>query len=693
MKALLTALALVVMAATSASADTVKCTRSINKEVGKYIKTVQKNVDKCKKKTITKGENGGLLSNCTVAAIKAQPDDKLEAAALKMKAGIAKSCGGANKTCEVPPGDGDDDLAAINWAIGSCMNFESGTGTECDNPIGTCGDIGDCLECIIDKGMEQAIDGLVYDQFNSANFFPANGADPQKRLNKCQVTIAKNAGKFLLGKQKILSKCWDGKLSGKVTKFDAASPCPDADLSVPNKSVAKINKLEAKKVAAICKACGGGGDGDKDQLCDAVEADIGGGVMPTLGDIVSLPYVCPNVSVPPNAVHPAGLNCGNPDVDTLQEYIDCIDCVLEFKADCLSASAVGDGNPGAGIGYPGECNAGTCGNGVAEVGEACDGGADSACPGMCSSFCTCPGTTTFTFDETPGASEAVLEPLAVAVPLAGAVSLAIGEEVVPGAFPFTIEEVQLPGTDVAGLVTICPFLVNDPMFPPGIAGEGVINCTGADLTASGFIEHPDLGVFVDHCVSGAGCDSAPNGGGGLFSLCVGGIDDGMPCGVGGVCTVPGTCTGGVFVADQPIDGACSAPNSADSLPAHVGACNSPLVPAPGVTPYGAGDATLTLAIALDIRTLGDPCLPPVTPGTAVAVIQFTTGSAETGIMDADATAGKVVSASAVGVPFSCPAVLTGDASGASIVGAFSALDAPLSIFTLDTATQIRFTAE
>ena len=76
MKALLAALVLVVAAATSADADPVKCTRAINKEVSKYIKTVQKNVDKCKNKFITKGENGAL-ANCTVAAIKAWYQDAM----------------------------------------------------------------------------------------------------------------------------------------------------------------------------------------------------------------------------------------------------------------------------------------------------------------------------------------------------------------------------------------------------------------------------------------------------------------------------------------------------------------------------------------------------------------------------------------------------------------------------------------
>jgi len=697
------AVAIVLAVASTASADPVKCTRAINKEVNKYIKQVQKNVDKCKNKTITKGENGGSLGNCTVQAIKGQPDDKIEKAASKMKAGIAKACGGSNKTCEVPPGDGDDALGDINWAIGACMNLEEGMGTDCDNPIDTCADVGDCLECIVDKGLEQAIDGLLYDQFNPAAFHPANANDPAKRYNKCQATIAKEGGKFLVAKQKILSKCWDAKLNGK-TGFAGADPCPDTDPGTgsgnppaapgDNKTVEKIKKAEQKKVAQICKACGGGGDSNKDGVCDQVGADVGGGVTIALGDVVSLPFVCPSLVVPANDVHPLGLACFNPDVDTLQEYVECIDCVLEFKADCLTDAGVGDGNPGLGIAYPGECNPGVCGNDLVEAPEVCDGTDDAACPGQCSTLCTCPGTTTFTFDEDAGQSQAVLAPLGLAIALTGSVDLLIGEEVEPGVFPFQIAEGQLPGATIGALATVCPFLVNDPMFPAGIAGEGIINCTAADLTGSGLIESPDLSSFVDHCVQAGGCDSAPNGGGGLFSHCVGGANDGLPCGVGGVCPAPGTCTGGVFVPDQPSDGTCMPPNSADGYAPHAGVCNSPTVgPIEGATPYDFGDAVLTLAIALDIRGAGDPCNPPVTPGTAVALVTFTTGHAETGIMDADATAQKLITTAIDGAPFACPAVLNGTATGASLVGAFSAIDANLSILTLDTATSIRFTAD
>jgi hypothetical protein len=707
MRSLLAALALVLMAVTTAGADPVKCTRAINKEVNKYIKQVQKNVDKCKNKTITKGENGGALGNCTVTAIKAQADDKIEKAADKMKAGIAKACGGSNKTCEVPPGDGDDALAAVNWGIGSCMNFEAGQGTECNNPIDTCADIGTCLECMIDKGLEQAIDGLLYDQFNPASFFPGNAADPEKRYNKCQVTIAKAGGKFLLAKQKILSKCWDAKLNGK-TGFADGDPCPGTDpgtgsgnppaLPGDNKSVEKIKKAEQKKVAAICKACGGGGDTDKNGVCDTVSGDIGGGVVPTLGDIVSLPYVCPSVTVPPNAVHPLGLNCADPNVTTLQEYVECVDCVLEFKADCLSSAAVGDGNPGLGIAYPGQCNPGVCGNGVQEVGEVCDGGDDDACPGECSSLCTCPITVPFTLDSD---SEAVVHPLNIIVPLSGAVDLNVGVELQPGVFPITIGEGQLPGVDLfGGAATVCPFLVEHGPFGSGVSGSGFVNCVAADLTGSGLFESPDVTGTVDHCVQGtmaadgmaADCDSAPNGGGGVSSpICVGGDKDGQPC-PPVLCSGGGTCTGSVFVPDGAVDGTCSVPNSPDTTasPNHTSACNGPILgPTEGVAPYDFGDGFIQLNIVLDIRGGGDPCDPPVSPGASSVLISLTTGTATGSVMDFGAAAGVARAARIGGAPFVCSSFLAGSASGTDLVGVFPAIDAQLLPgFYTDTITQV-----
>src|SRR6185369_671368 len=118
-----------------------------------------------------------------------------------------------------------------------------------------------------------------------------------------QAAIGKNAGKFLAAKNKALQKCEDGVLKTTVTP-----PCPDAVKAQP-----AIDKAESKKIVGICKACGGA-----DKLCngtgDLTPAQIG--FAPT----------CPSVTIP------GGSACGGP-ISTLQDIVDCVDCVTEFKAD------------------------------------------------------------------------------------------------------------------------------------------------------------------------------------------------------------------------------------------------------------------------------------------------------------------------------------------------------------------------
>jgi len=664
-----------------AYAEPVKCKRTITKEYGKYVAAVTKIVDKCKSGVVKSGTPASLAA-CPTAADQL----KIAQAAAKLRGKIAAQCGGQNQSCNAADtgADADDPLVAINWDIGQCMNFEQGTHPDCSTPIADCGDVADCLLCIagtdtIDGAIEQAVDRLLYDRFNPANF--AATTDPQKSRNKCQQTIAKEGVKFLQAKLKILNKCWDAKHSGKPGFGPEPARCPDVD---PNpgsgnppaapgdsKTVEAIKKVEQKKVDKICKACGGGGDADKDGACDLVPA----APFAALADVITAPFACDDVTVPPNAVHPAGLSCFDPGVTTLQEYVDCIDCVLEFKADCLAAAGVGDGTPDDGIVYPAECNPGVCGNGVQETGEACDGADASACPGQCSSLCTCPGVVHVVFGPP---SAAVVHPLGVSVELGGSVDITVGEELQPGVFPSTIPVGQLPPVNVLGLATACTFLVQDPNLPPGIAGSGFINCTAADLTGSGLPVSPEVSTFVDHCVQGPvppatnACDSAPNAGGGIV--------DSMS---------------GVFVPDGPSSPTCAAPNAADPYSPHIDVCNGPIVgPTVGTAPYDFGDAYVTLNVALDIRNgVNDPCDPPVSPGTVPVRISFTTGTARAGIMDTTATAGMTVAAETQGAPVDCRRFLNGDPTGATLTGAFAALDAPVSFLTLDTVATVTFVAQ
>ncbi len=334
-------------AITEASADPVKCTRTIAKEYGKYVTAASKILDKCKKGVIAKAKPPAL-AQCPDGAGAAKIDD----AASKLRAKIAAACGGADKSCN---GAGDDALAAIDWNVGQCMGFEG----DCDGiPIANCADIADCLVCIGDLAVEQGVDQLLYDRFNAAAFAPNNKSGSGKTTNKCQVAIAKVAVKFLQAKVKILGTCWDAKLNGKKG-FDDGVRCPDTDPKAgsgkppaspgDNKTVEAIKKAEQKKIATICKACGGGGDKDKNGRCDTPPGLA-------LADFVQTPFSCPPVTVPPTAVHPSGLDCGAIAVTDLQSYVDCVDCVLEFKADCVTDAGVGDGAPALGIDYPAQCD-------------------------------------------------------------------------------------------------------------------------------------------------------------------------------------------------------------------------------------------------------------------------------------------------------------------------------------------------
>jgi hypothetical protein len=317
--------------------------------------------------------------------------------------------------------------------------------------------------------------------------------------------------------------------------------------------------------------------------------------------------------------------------------------------------------------------AGVCGNDLAEApGEQCDGNDDSACPGACTTLCMCLGPRTFTIN--PAVSGANTS-LGVAVPLSGTVEFVFTDEPVPGALGFDIPVVQLPGVDLGALFgAICPFLAQDPDLPPGIAGRGILNCTGTDLTGSGFLVSPELGQFQDHCVEGPGggfCDSAPNPGGGVLHA-----------------------VSGVFVPDGAVDPTCTAPgNEIDDNPTHGGNCNGASLLSVGNDPYLPGDATLTLNVILDRRASGDPCNPPVTPGAPPVKINFTTGHKQGGVMDLNAAPGTVFAYDLTGTPFNCTSfLLVENPGGGTIVGVFPALDAPLiGTLELDLVSSIRFT--
>ena len=328
-------------------ADAVKCERTIARESARYRSAVLRIVGICKAAVITK--SGGVPSAACPTSV---DQAKIDTAFAKMQAKIAQSCGGPDGTCGTPD---DPALASIRWDIGHCMGLDG----QCRSiAVTSCATIGECLRCLGDVEVEQSLDVLLYDRFEDAQFAPANQDEPARSRNHCQVAIANSAAKFVTAKDKLLNKCWDAKLRGKAGYADGA-PCPDTDPRVgsgqppaalgDNKTVEGIKRAEQKKVAAICAACGGGGDADLDGVCD----------LPgfALDDIVeTVPFSCPNVRVPSDAVHPGGVDCSAITVSDLQTYVACVDCVLEHEVDCAAAAPVGDDDPDAGIEYPSECS-------------------------------------------------------------------------------------------------------------------------------------------------------------------------------------------------------------------------------------------------------------------------------------------------------------------------------------------------
>ena len=115
--------------------------------------------------------------------------------------------------------------------------------------------------------------------------------------------------------------------------FTSPPGCPDTDA----KTAAKIAQAERKRIAAICKACGAGGDEDANGLCDLP----GGAFTPAA---IGFEPDCPDMTVPD-----AATSCVATITD-LGALIACVDCVTEFAVDCSTDLAVPSKLP-----YPAEC--------------------------------------------------------------------------------------------------------------------------------------------------------------------------------------------------------------------------------------------------------------------------------------------------------------------------------------------------
>ncbi len=291
-------------AARPAAADPTICKTAITSATSTFLKARAAALMRCHTKVV----KGSLPANtdCNTETKTALALANVE---IKLRAKIAKSCGGADKLCSTT-GD-NDSLASIGWDIGTCPTL---VGSSCANPITNCDDVGTCLACNLAAGTDAAA-ALYYDDIVLGS--PASSA-----LQKCQTAIGQQSTIFLSNKVKALSTCWT-----KVNKGQITGPCPDPG---DGKTATKIALARVKLTSKLCSSCGGA-----TKLCGGLDD-----LSPTQ---IGFSPICPSVRIP------GGTACGG-SITSLQDLLDCVDCVTSFHGDCSSALSVPWNAP-----YPSEC--------------------------------------------------------------------------------------------------------------------------------------------------------------------------------------------------------------------------------------------------------------------------------------------------------------------------------------------------
>jgi hypothetical protein len=236
-----------------------------------------------------------------------------------MQRGIAKACGGKNKTCNEADAGVDTDVsrAAVGFPAVCTLLDPS-----CNAAIGDrdCGDVAACLGCVGGAAADRLI-ALPYD---------VSPADPKaaKSLNACQQTIGKRTAKLFTATSKALQSCWRKVIDGKIP-----GPCPDAA-----DAVAAIVEAQSQFDRAIAKACCG-----KNKRCNAGDAGADRDFDPVAD--IGFPARCRDVTIP------GGPSCDGAITD-VQSLTSCVHCATEFEVSCVTAAEF----PAVVAPYPPECH-------------------------------------------------------------------------------------------------------------------------------------------------------------------------------------------------------------------------------------------------------------------------------------------------------------------------------------------------
>jgi len=277
------AVAVVVAAgAGDARAELLACERAILKEAAKLGASVTGARGACEDRRLR-----GSLPPATDCRTEAKTVAKVAKAESKLRARVAKACGGDDRAC----GTADDvSLDALGWPA-ACPDL---AGAGCAGTLADCGDLADCLVCVHDAAVEEAV-GLAAEQS------PAAG-EP-----RCQRAVVKETVRLAKARSQALRKCWDARYQDRH-----ANPCPDPG---DGKAPGALAKAESKARAKVCKLCGG-----DDRACgggdDLEPASLG------------FPAHCPALDA-----------CGGAVAD-LDALVGCVGCVTGFATDCAATLSV-----------------------------------------------------------------------------------------------------------------------------------------------------------------------------------------------------------------------------------------------------------------------------------------------------------------------------------------------------------------
>ena len=209
------AIGLVFAASAPAEAETIKCRREIARQSSKFVQAKIKALARCEDQILT----GKIAGPCPDAKAASQ----ITKASTKLRSAIDQKCGGGDRSCGT--GGDDDTLASLGFG-GSCPNIQSGT---CNGTLANCDDVADCVSCIDQSAIDQAID------------LSTGAPAPNAEALGCQREIAKSLAKVVRAEAKAHGKCIDRVLKG------GGGSCPDAT------ALAGVARARSKFAAKVCQ--------------------------------------------------------------------------------------------------------------------------------------------------------------------------------------------------------------------------------------------------------------------------------------------------------------------------------------------------------------------------------------------------------------------------------------------------------